>query len=135
MTERRFMPPIVTGSGTVTCQNVAVATRAAQFPPHRKNCSSLVPSVPDPVTCSDSCAKLRRMADHETDPKASGLSRRDLLKRAGLAGAALTLPLPAPAAPAIAEPSQQGSPSTARREPLESLSASESDLLEAICGR
>jgi gluconate 2-dehydrogenase gamma chain len=75
------------------------------------------------------------MADHETDPKASGLSRRDLLKRAGLAGAALTLPLPAPAAPAIAEPSQQGSPSTARREPLESLSASESDLLEAICGR
>ncbi len=76
------------------------------------------------------------MAD-ETDPKANGLSRRDLLKRAGLAGAALTVPMPATSAPAIAEPPQPGSPSAAspRREPLESLTASESDLLEAICAR
>jgi gluconate 2-dehydrogenase gamma chain len=67
------------------------------------------------------------------------ISRRDLLKRAGLAGAAVTLPLSSTAttAPSTAT-GQQGSaapPAAPRREPLESLTAAESDLLEAICAR
>ena len=70
----------------------------------------------------------------------SGVSRRELLKRAGLAGAALTMPasaaLPAEAplesaAPHEAAPREQAG----RREPLENLTAAESDLLEAICAR
>ena len=68
----------------------------------------------------------------------NGVSRRDWLKRAGLAGAALTIPAPAmpgaieeqakPAAP----PNQSAAP---RREPIENLTAYEADLLEAICAR
>ena len=65
-----------------------------------------------------------------------GVSRRDLLKRAGLAGAALTIPV-APAMPVEAEPNvgatqAQGAP---QREPIENLTAEEMDLLEAICAR
>jgi gluconate 2-dehydrogenase gamma chain len=68
-----------------------------------------------------------------------GVSRRDLLKRAGLAGAALTIPVtpaspaetqarPATAAPVSAAP-------TITREPVVNLTAAEADLLEAICAR
>src|SRR5436190_14615926 len=69
-----------------------------------------------------------------------GVSRRDLLKRAGLAGAAITLPM-APAVPDPTEPQARpaatpAAPSTAvRREPIENLTAQEADLLEAICAR
>lgn len=66
-----------------------------------------------------------------------GVSRRDLLKRAGLAGAALTLPV----APTLEALDQQAPSSAApasaavRREPIENLSAQEADLLEEICAR
>jgi gluconate 2-dehydrogenase gamma chain len=74
------------------------------------------------------------------DDKKSGVSRRDLLKRAGLAGAAFTIPLTpvgggdsAAATPvSAAAGAAQGPP---RREPVENLTAAESDLLEAICAR
>jgi gluconate 2-dehydrogenase gamma chain len=68
---------------------------------------------------------------------AMAISRRDLLKRASLAGAALTVPIHAAKA-ASAEPATQPAATAApatRREPLESLTAAESDLLEAICAR
>lgn len=76
------------------------------------------------------------MADHTK----SGVSRRDLLKRAGMAGAAMTIPLTpvgggdAAAAPpaAIVEAVAQTAP---RREAIENLTAAEADLLEAICAR
>ena len=78
---------------------------------------------------------LRGMAD-----ESKGVSRRDLLKRAGMAGAALTIPvspaLPSTAeeqaGPAAAPPPQAGPP---RREPIENLTAAEADTLEAICAR
>lgn len=64
------------------------------------------------------------------------ISRRDLFKRAGLAGAAITMPM-APAAEQQARPATTpASPARAvRREPVENLSAEEADLLEAICAR
>src|SRR5688572_5824415 len=66
------------------------------------------------------------------------VSRRDLLKRAGLAGAALTMPV-TPATPAgLLNQSQSSAPKPAaapRREPIENLTAYEADLLEAICAR
>jgi gluconate 2-dehydrogenase gamma chain len=68
--------------------------------------------------------------------EATGVSRRDLLKRAGLAGAALTLPA-AQASPA-AEQAQPATPPAAtapKREPVENLTQSEADMLEAICAR
>lgn len=69
-----------------------------------------------------------------------GVSRRDLFKRAGMAGAALTIPLApavpgdseAQARPAAAPPAQSAAP---RREPIENLTAAEADMLEAICAR
>ena len=68
------------------------------------------------------------------------VSRRDLLKRAGLAGAALTLPAAAsPAESTIDSTTRGGSSTTAaaqvRREPIENLTAAEMDLLEEICAR
>ncbi len=73
------------------------------------------------------------MADN---PK--GVSRRDLLKRAGLAGAALTMSvstaLPAPA-DEQAMPSASSASPVPQREPIENLTASEMDLLEEICAR
>ena len=68
-----------------------------------------------------------------------GVSRRDLLKRAGLAGAALTIPL-APAMPLAALDQAKAAapaapPATPRREPIENLTAYEADILEAICAR
>ena len=84
------------------------------------------------------------MAD-ENVPKTSGVTRRDWLKHAGLAGAAFTLPAapaapgapaalvaPAPGAPAARE--APGAPAH-HPEPLEQLTASESDLLDSICAR
>lgn len=75
------------------------------------------------------------------DEKKAGVSRRDLLKRAGMAGAAMTIPLTpvsggrsaaeAPAAPGAVEAAQ----TAVRREPIENLTAAEADLLEAICAR
>jgi gluconate 2-dehydrogenase gamma chain len=76
-----------------------------------------------------------------------GVSRRDLLKRAGLAGAALTIPIAPPstrategrpdaseqARAATAPPAQAGA--APRREPIENLTAAEADTLEAICAR
>jgi gluconate 2-dehydrogenase gamma chain len=77
---------------------------------------------------------LRVMAD-----ESKGVSRRDLLKRAGMAGAALTIPVTSvppraedPAAPTATAPVQASPP---RREPIENLTAAESDTLEAICAR
>lgn len=66
-----------------------------------------------------------------------GVSRRDLLKRAGLAGAALTMPAAPPAeARSQARPASAPAPAAApRREPIENLTAYEADLLEAICAR
>jgi len=66
-----------------------------------------------------------------------GVSRRELLKRAGLAGAALTIPV-APATPAefLDQSKPAATPATApRREPIENLTAAEADVLEAICAR
>jgi gluconate 2-dehydrogenase gamma chain len=68
---------------------------------------------------------------------AKGVSRRDLFKRAGLAGAALTIPA-APATPAdsVEQARPAAAPaSTVKREPVENLTAAEADLLEAICAR
>ena len=69
-----------------------------------------------------------------------GVSRRELFKRAGMAGAALTIPLApaspddalAQARPPAAPPAQSAAP---RREPIENLTAAEADVLEAICAR
>jgi gluconate 2-dehydrogenase gamma chain len=69
-----------------------------------------------------------------------GVSRRELLKRAGLAGAALTIA--APAVPAnkpherqeLQEPQEPQEP-LIRRQPIENLTAYEADMLEAICAR
>ena len=74
------------------------------------------------------------------DDKKPGVSRRDLLKRAGLAGAALTIPLTplggGESAAARATPETETVTQAApRRELVENLTASESDLLEAICAR
>ncbi len=73
-------------------------------------------------------------------PDKKGVSRRDLLKRAGMAGAAFTIPLTAVPSGDLAE---QARPATApaapvaapRREPIENLTAAEADTLEAICAR
>lgn len=70
------------------------------------------------------------------EPK--GVSRRDLLKRAGLAGAALTMPgttaMPSEAAQARPVAAAPAAPSVEpRREPIENLTAEEMDQLEAIC--
>ena len=65
-----------------------------------------------------------------------GVSRRDLLKRAGLAGAALTIPVTAAIPASIEEQAKPATPSAApRREPIENLTAAEADMLEAICAR
>jgi gluconate 2-dehydrogenase gamma chain len=67
------------------------------------------------------------------------LSRRELLKRAGLAGAAAAI---GPAVTsreagdaAVAEPLAQTATAPVPREPLEALTAAEADVLEAVCAR
>src|SRR5215831_19436826 len=67
------------------------------------------------------------------------LSRRELLKRAGLAGAAAAI------GPAAASAHDAGAPAdidavaqapvAIPREPLEALTAAEADVLEAVCAR
>ncbi len=71
--------------------------------------------------------------------EAKGVSRRDLLKHVGVAGAALTMPsMPAPA-PDVEQTratATHAAPVAApRREPIENITAAEADLLEAICAR
>jgi gluconate 2-dehydrogenase gamma chain len=74
---------------------------------------------------------LRTMSD-----EAKGVSRRELFKRAGLAGAALTIPLtPAPAADAGEQAKPAAASAAPRREAVENLTAEEAELLEAICAR
>src|SRR5688572_9084092 len=72
------------------------------------------------------------MSDH-----VKGVSRRDLLKRAGLAGAALTMPSAALPVEALeqSKPAAPAPSAAARREPIENLTAYEADMLEAICAR
>ena len=73
------------------------------------------------------------------DEKKSGVSRRDLLKRAGMAGAAMTIPLTPVAGSGATEPAAPAFDALAqapiRREAIENLTAAEADLLEAICAR
>jgi len=72
-----------------------------------------------------------------------GVSRRDLLKRAGLAGAALTLPAASSVPGTNDDQARQAATvvpgtnrdSAPRREPIENLTAAEADTLEAICAR
>jgi gluconate 2-dehydrogenase gamma chain len=67
--------------------------------------------------------------------KKPGVSRRELLKHAGLAGAALTIPVTAIPA-SIEDQAKPAPPSAApRREQVEHLTATEMDMLEAICAR
>jgi gluconate 2-dehydrogenase gamma chain len=64
------------------------------------------------------------------------LTRRELLKQAGLAGAAAAIVPAGAIAPAAAAPAGQSSPAAAiAREPLEALTAAEADILEAVCAR
>src|SRR5689334_11281557 len=65
------------------------------------------------------------------------VSRRDLLKRAGLASAAITMAPTLPAAEEQARPatSTASAAPTVKREPIENLTQEEADLLEAICAR
>ncbi len=73
------------------------------------------------------------------DETKSGVSRRDLLKRAGMAGAAFTIPLTPitgdSAAAAARAPAPEPVQAAPRREPIENLTAAEADLLEVICAR
>jgi gluconate 2-dehydrogenase gamma chain len=65
-------------------------------------------------------------------------NRRELLKRAGLAGvAAVVAPAVESGGAADAAPTVLQAPATAAipREPLESLTAAEADVLEAVCAR
>jgi gluconate 2-dehydrogenase gamma chain len=65
-----------------------------------------------------------------------GLTRRDLLKKAGLLGVAVATPAEASAAEAgPAQPSQQAAPAGPFREPFEALTSAEADILEAVVAR
>jgi gluconate 2-dehydrogenase gamma chain len=69
----------------------------------------------------------------------SRLTRRELLKQAGLAGAAAAIVpagaiVPANTAPSAARAQTPGAAAVAR-EPLEALTAAEADVLEAVCAR
>ena len=66
------------------------------------------------------------------------LSRRELLKRAGLAGAAAAIVPAVASAPVSATAggtAQSVTSAAATREPLEALTALEADVLEAVCAR
>jgi gluconate 2-dehydrogenase gamma chain len=67
------------------------------------------------------------------------LTRRELLKQAGLAGAAAAIVPAGAIAPAQTSPAgvsgQTAGAATIVREPLEALTAAEADVLEAICAR
>src|SRR5678815_5449423 len=75
-----------------------------------------------------------------SDDRPRIISRRDILRRAGLAGAAAVAApaaaLSAAAAPATTEPALQAqSPAAPPREAFENLTATEAELLEAIVER
>jgi gluconate 2-dehydrogenase gamma chain len=64
------------------------------------------------------------------------LTRRELLKRAGLAGAAAAMVPAGTAPPASAESTTAvGQAPRVAREPLEALTAAEADVLDAVCAR
>jgi len=66
------------------------------------------------------------------------LSRRELLKRAGLAGAAAAIApavANAPVSATSAGAAQSAASAAVTREPLEALTAVEADVLEAVCAR
>jgi gluconate 2-dehydrogenase gamma chain len=67
----------------------------------------------------------------EADDAPRDVSRRDLFKTVG-AGAAAAVAAPLAQSPAIAQPRQAGAPPL---EALETLTAAEADILEAICAR
>jgi len=74
------------------------------------------------------------MSNHDKAPPRNP-ARREMLKRvgaAGAAGAAAVIPATETASTAHAQPRQAGAP---LREALETLTAAESDTLEAICAR
>jgi gluconate 2-dehydrogenase gamma chain len=62
------------------------------------------------------------------------ISRRELLKRAGIAGAAVVV-APAAASEAAEAAAQTPAAAAIAREPLEALTAAEADILEAVCAR
>ena len=75
----------------------------------------------------------------KTNGRGHGFSRRELLKRAGIVGAVAAVPAGALVATAetaigVPDPAQSASAATAR-ESLETLTAAESDTLEAIVAR
>jgi gluconate 2-dehydrogenase gamma chain len=63
------------------------------------------------------------------------LTRRELLKEAGLAGAAAAIVPAATGAPASPVSAQSPRAAAVAREPLETLTAVEADVLEAVCAR
>jgi gluconate 2-dehydrogenase gamma chain len=83
------------------------------------------------------------MADGREEHERAGLTRRDLLKQIGVAGAALSVPSQVSAASAAAaEPGGPGEPEelgevgeAVQRAALEALTAAEADLLDAVCAR
>lgn len=75
----------------------------------------------------------------ETDEPARGVSRRDLFRTVGAGAAAAVAGAPLPASEAVAQPYPSGqsgeSRAGAQLEALETLTATEADILEAICAR
>ena len=71
--------------------------------------------------------------------EAKNVSRRDLLKQVGVAGAALTMPVMPGTSSDVEQARATATPAAPvaapRREPIENLTAAEADLLEAICAR
>ncbi len=73
----------------------------------------------------------------ETDDRAREVSRRDLFRTVGGGAAAAVAGAPLPAGAAVAEPSRSPPAANSRGqlEALETLTAAEADILEAICAR
>jgi gluconate 2-dehydrogenase gamma chain len=73
----------------------------------------------------------------ETDDRAREVSRRDLFRTVGGGAAAAVAGAPLPGGAAVAEPSRSppGANSSGQLEALETLTAAEADILEAICAR
>jgi gluconate 2-dehydrogenase gamma chain len=73
----------------------------------------------------------------ETDERACEVSRRDLFRTVGGGAAAAVAGAPLPVGDAVAQPSRspQAANSRGQLEALETLTAAEADILEAICAR
>jgi gluconate 2-dehydrogenase gamma chain len=71
----------------------------------------------------------------ETDDRAREVSRRDLFKTVGGGAAAAVAGTPLPAGDAQPYPSAQAGDGRGQLEALETLTAAEADILEAICAR